>query len=221
MEAFRFPEGLLLSMDTDFDRKKAFRASNKIGSRHLLISIDIDGFDEIVDNLNSQAKNAKFIASLNMPSTEEEYIDRGANWKQIYELTLDDLKKHSVWQFCLDYEGMDDVDEATVRPSLERETVNLEEALYIIKADFILKNGTKYLGYLTPLEKNEKDSIGVIQPTIVTKDGQISFWKVDNEEKEKYYQILGGRENIFPIKYQSSIETTGPEMVGRIMKFYT
>ena len=224
LEVFQFPEGLLLSMETDFDRKKAFRLSNKIGSKHLLVSTDIDGFDEIVDNLNNQAKNAKFIASLNMPDAEEEkegeYIDRGANWKQVDELTLDDLKKHSVWQFCLDYEGVDDVDEATVRPSPERETVNPKEALYVVKANFVLKDGTEYLGYLTPLEKSEKNGIGIIQPTIITKNGQVSFWKVDKEERNRNQQILGKDDDVFPIQYKSHIKTTGQKISGEITKYY-
>lgn len=220
MEVFQFPEGLLLSMDTDFDRKKAFRLSNKIGSKHLLVSTDIDGFDEIVDNLNNQAKNAKFIASLNMPDAEEEYIDRGANWKQVYELNTEDLKKYSIWRFCIDYEDLEDVDEATIRPLHGEETVDPKEGLYIVKTEFILKNGTKHIGYITPLEKNEKNSIGIIQPTIITKNGQISFWKVDKEERNRNQQILGKDEDVFPIQYKSHIRTTGQKISGEITKYY-
>ncbi len=36
--------------------------------------------------------------------------------KQVYELTVDDLDRHPVWEFALDEEGEEGQDEATVRP---------------------------------------------------------------------------------------------------------
>jgi hypothetical protein len=44
--------------------------------------------------------------------------------KQVYELTVEDLRQHPVWEFALDEEGEEGQDEATVRPFVSSGSVD-------------------------------------------------------------------------------------------------
>ena len=41
--------------------------------------------------------------------------------KQVYLLSAEDFKSYPIWEFCLDEEGMEGQDEATVKPSEDLE----------------------------------------------------------------------------------------------------
>jgi hypothetical protein len=138
------------------------------------------------------------------------------NRKQVYELKIDDLEKHDVWEFALDEEGEDGQDEATVRPYRRSGKLNPDKGMFVVKAKFIASNGKKYAGYLTPPAQGNS-SIGTIQPIIILPDGQVSFWKgMFAPSKDKIlesYKMLGVKNpsELFPIKFQSSVPiTTGP-----------
>jgi len=138
------------------------------------------------------------------------------NRKQVYELQVDDLEKHDVWEFALDEEGEPGQDEATVRPYKRSGKLNPDKGMFVVKAQFIIANGKKYTGYVTP-PLHGNSSMGTIQPIIVLPNGQVSFWNgmfvPSKDNILKKYNMLGVQNSneLFPLKFQSSVPiTTGP-----------
>jgi hypothetical protein len=141
------------------------------------------------------------------------------NRKQVYELKIDDLEKHDVWEFALDEEGEDDQNEATVRPYRRSGKLNPDKGMFVVKAEFVASNGKKYTGYVTPPVQGDS-FIGTIQPIIVLPDGQVGFWNgifaLSEDKILKNYKMLGVQNpnELFPVRFQSSVPiTTGPVQV--------
>jgi hypothetical protein len=144
--------------------------------------------------------------------------------KQVYELTPSDIAEHPAWEFALDEEGEDGQDEATVRPHPAKPPIDPGDGMSIVRASFILADGTKLSGYLTPPIQDWRDRIGTIQPTIVTNVGQVPFWfglyAPPDEELVRLLQMLGKRKNeVFPVSFCSEVEIVGGEISGTISGF--
>ncbi|MFB3897408.1 MAG: hypothetical protein ACE14V_14000, partial [bacterium] len=142
--------------------------------------------------------------------------------KQLYHLTLADFEEFPVWEFALDEEGVDGQDETTVRPYNTSE-VDPTAGLFVVKAKFILNDGTICYGYLTP-QVSGFDSIGYIQPIIITASGQINFWhgiiKPKDTEITEYYRKLGkNAAQVFPVKYSSELKVINGPVEGTIDGF--
>ena len=143
--------------------------------------------------------------------------------KPVNELTIDDFNKFPVWEFALDEEGDENQDETTVRPFKPIEDFNPDEGLFIVKAKFTYADGTTDYGYLTPPNKSD-DSLGRLQPVIITNHGQVYFWcgsiKPSKEEIAGYYSLLGKkRKDIFPIVFESTVEIFRKPIKGSISGF--
>ena len=95
--------------------------------------------------------------------------------KQVYDLTVEDLDRHGVWEFALDEEGEEGQDEATVRPYESRGILDPAEGMFIVRARLTLADGTPPRGHLTPPVQGDW-SLGTLQPAAVGAAGQVSFW---------------------------------------------
>jgi len=131
--------------------------------------------------------------------------------KQVYELTQDDLHVFPVWEFCLDEEGEDGQDEATVRPYQMQGPINPSVGMFVVRAAFSLADGSKLNGYLTPGVQGDY-SISTVQPIIITDAGQVGFWcgcaVPDRATVAKSYGALGkqGPTAVFPLRFESQVE---------------
>lgn len=67
----------------------------------------------------------------------------------------------SIWEFALDEEGVLGQDEATVRPRADLERADLDEGLFVIQAEFVAADGTRFDGYVSP---QQEARIGWIRP---------------------------------------------------------
>lgn len=143
--------------------------------------------------------------------------------KQVHELKPADLEQAPVWEFALDEEGEGDQDEATVHPVAATRAVNPSEGLFIVGAVFTLADGTKMSGYLTPGVQGELD-LGTVHPTIVTDEGQISFWRgvaqLGADHLARYYSMLGKKaHDVFPLTFASDVEIIGGPVSGVVPGF--
>ena len=142
--------------------------------------------------------------------------------KQVYDLTLEDLQQHPVWEFALDEEGEKNQDEATVRPCERRGPFDPNEGMVIVKARFTLADGSTMLGYLTPPTRG--NDLGIIQPQIVTLMGQISFWygslEPSRDTLDGNYKLLGRQaDRVFPLQFSSDVEVVGGPVAGVLSGF--
>jgi hypothetical protein len=144
--------------------------------------------------------------------------------KQVYELTSDDLRKFPVWEFCLDEEGKDGQDEATVRPYPAPGLLDPRGGMFIVRAAFTLADGSRASGYLTPPAQNDS-GIGTLQPTIVTDTGQVMFWfgcaVPDRATLVRSYGYLGKECGVavFPLQFESQVDLIGGPVRGSLSGF--
>ncbi|QFZ91813.2 hypothetical protein [Synechococcus elongatus] len=144
--------------------------------------------------------------------------------KQVYELTADDLDQHTVWEFALDEEGEEGQDEATVRPYEGNQPLNPTDGMFIVCAHFLLADGTRMQGYLTPPVQGDS-SLGTLQQTIFKIEGRVSFWfgMLTPEPKQlaEIYACLGklSSQEVFPIQLESDVELTCGSVAGQLPGF--
>ena len=143
--------------------------------------------------------------------------------KQVYQLTLEDLSKSPVWEFALDEEGEEGQDEATVRPYEFSGVLDTSDGMFIVRAFFILADGSRFLGYLTPPVQGD-EGLGTLQPIIVTQQGQVGFWRgvvaPDSARLSHFYGLLGkDASQVFPIRYESEVDLSGGKITGSIPGF--
>lgn len=142
--------------------------------------------------------------------------------KQVYDLTLEDLRVYPVWEFALDEEGLPGQDEETVRPFVYTSPLDPGDGIMVVPASFTLADGTEMSGYLTPTHQGK--DIGYIRPTIITEAGQVGFWfgvgSLGPGKVSQYYSKLRkGPLQVFPLYFRSNVALIGGSVEGTIMGF--
>ncbi|WP_434560923.1 hypothetical protein [Pseudomonas sp. Z4-20] len=134
--------------------------------------------------------------------------------KQIYELTIDDLADFGVWYFPMDESAED---ELTVRPLLDKETCT--DAQIIVRASFVGKNGSSYLGYLYWDGGGE---VEYLKPVILLEDGSfVTFWNGMIEPSWADYSARAQElRSGLPFSYISESLLELPKISGRLEGLY-
>ena len=140
--------------------------------------------------------------------------------KQVYELTLEDLSKFPVWEFKVDEEGQD---ESTVRPYTASGPLDPAERMFVVRTVFTLADGSRMQGYCSPPLRDD-DSIGILQPIIITNRGQVRFWcgtaAPDSKRLTRSYEWLGKNARcVFPMQFESEVELVGNPVRGSVPGF--
>ena len=144
--------------------------------------------------------------------------------KQVYLLTLADLDDYPVWEFALDEEGEEGQVEATVKPHILIPPLDPGQGMFVMRAYFILADGSRMEGYLSPPCQDD-NSLGIIQPTIITLQGQVSFWLgafgPRPEDISEGYTFLNKKASqVFPIQFGSLVPTNRGLVEGTLDGFY-
>ena len=139
--------------------------------------------------------------------------------KQVFQLTIGDLREHPIWQFALDEDGEKGQDEATVRPYDAQGTLDSTKGMFIVRARFTLADGTPHVGYLTP--SADAHDLGTVQPQIVTDNGQVGFWMgVVRQDVASSYSRLGKTAaQTFPVSFESDVPLKMGPFKGSIPAF--
>jgi hypothetical protein len=142
----------------------------------------------------------------------------------LQRVSADDLTKFPVWEFALDDEGEEGQDESTVRPYMLDGQLDPSAGMFVARARFRLADGSQFHGYLTPPVQGD-DSLGTLQPVIVTGEGQVLFWwgsiLPPAAEVSQSYQRLGGtaHSHVFPIQFSSDVPILGGPIEGELPGF--
>jgi hypothetical protein len=143
--------------------------------------------------------------------------------KQVYELTLHDLNTFPIWEFKLDEEPEDSQDESTVQPCVSSGPLDPADRMFVVRAVFILADGSRMKGYLTPPGRGHA-GVGTLQPIIVTDRGQVRIWcgtaAPGPERLARSYELLGkdaGR--VFPLRFESDVELADGPVRGNVPGF--
>lgn len=78
--------------------------------------------------------------------------------KQVGDLRPGELARFPIWEFALDEEGAPGQDEETVRPRPDLTVADPADGLFIARARFIAKDGTRYVGYCRPTPASISDT---------------------------------------------------------------
>ena len=144
--------------------------------------------------------------------------------KQVYGLSMSDFERSSVWEFALDEEGEEGQDEATVRPYRLNGALDPSEGMFVVRARFVLADGTLMQGYLTPPVQGES-SLGTLQPIILTPHGQVSFWcgiiAPEPGDITASYAHLGksSPSQVFPLRFEADVPLVGGALRGEVPGF--
>lgn len=150
----------------------------------------------------------------------EPVVDPGAVRKQLPDLRASDLERFPVWEQALDEEGFPGQDEETVKPRPDLVEVNPSEGSFIVRAEFIARDGSRFDGYAWP----QLDSAFSVQPTLVTENGQVNLWYgsfvPEAQRLDKEYALLGKTRNeLFPIRFRSVVPVRGVRLEGEVPGF--
>lgn len=139
--------------------------------------------------------------------------------KQVYELTLEDIREHAAWEFALDEEGDEGQDEATVRPVTAAGSVDPGAGMFIVRARFTLADGTPLLGYITP--SGDPNDLGTIQPQIITGRGQVGLWMgtIRDDIAPRYERLGKSAAQVFPVSFESDFPIVRGSVKGSIPAF--
>jgi len=144
--------------------------------------------------------------------------------KSIPDLSEADFAEFPVWEFALDEEGEEGQDETTVRPWLQPQPIDPSDGMFVVRAEFVLADGTPMPGYLTPPVQGD-DTLGTLQPVITTPLGQVWFWCGLIAPQPDYFELaynrLGkpGPTRVFPIRFRSAVDLVGGPVSGELPGF--
>lgn len=138
--------------------------------------------------------------------------------KQVYELTVQDFLEYAIWEFCLDEEGVEGQDEATVRPTTKSELTDELPGACVLAARVRFADGSSSAGYLYNCEEND---IGCVQPNLLGDAFQVNFWlgwlrfipNAAERVRLGYLKIGKTKDAVFPISFEST-----PNVKGRALK---
>jgi hypothetical protein len=141
--------------------------------------------------------------------------------KQVHDLRPEDFTTASIWEFALDEEGEPGQDEETVKPRPNLERADPDEGMFVVHAEFVAADGTRFVGYVTP---QKEARIGWVQPTIVTATGQVGFWLGGFPPRpgrlDQAYGILGKTAtDLFPMHYRAVVAHGGVALEGELHGF--
>jgi hypothetical protein len=152
--------------------------------------------------------------------------------KQFMELRATDLEAYPVWVNChtIDYNEpwYDETNEETFRPWTKKIPVDPDEAMFLIKSDFTLVDGTRLQGFITPVADGDKDIIkilDIIQPFIFGPKGEfIQIWfgrsSCSEEKVRGVYSLLEKKPgDVFPIKFEATAGLANGRTSGIIPGF--
>jgi len=143
--------------------------------------------------------------------------------RQVYELTLHDLRTFPVWEFRLDGEGEAGQDESTVRPYTAPCPLDPTDHMFIVRTVFTLTDGSRMQGYCSPPRRGDT-SLSTLQPIIVTDRGQVRFWcgtaVPSSKRMADSYELLGkDARQVFPVQFESRVELVGGPVKGSVPGF--
>ena len=148
---------------------------------------------------------------------------------QDYDLRLDDLLRFPAWEYALDEETVDGQDERTVRPYEVEPPLNPESAYFIVRATYVLADGTTMKGLVKPVELRKQGGLSTalpydLHPTLVTNEWQMHFCygtkKPSTTTQAENYRLLGKQaDEVFPITIQSDIKVADRITEGTVEGF--
>ena len=150
-----------------------------------------------------------------------------AEMKQFGDLSPADFDGHPVWVSCHGTDDgqpwYDETDEETFRPWTGALPVGQADGMFLVRATFELRNGSRYSGFITPAF--DGTDLGVLQPHIFVGERCFSFWGgmfgIPAEERQAFYSALGNAPDaVFPLRFDAGSGLATGALAGQLKGFY-
>jgi PilZ domain len=132
--------------------------------------------------------------------------------QRLVDLTIEDLSTTPVWR----YEGGSGA-EAVVVPTGRSSLSGEDDEVCLAATEFILCDSSRHLGFCFPVDDSGLD---YLQPVILTRAGQVSFWfdgPIAQEVLAAQWNALGKRaEEVFPVQFRCLVPVAGRTVTGVI-----
>jgi hypothetical protein len=132
--------------------------------------------------------------------------------QRLVDLTIEDLSTTPVWR----YEGGSGA-EAVVVPTGRSSLSGEDDEVCLAATEFTLYDSSRYLGFCFPVDDSGLD---YLQPVILTRAGQVTFWfdgPIAQEVLAAQWNALGKREEeIFPVQFRCLVPVAGRTVTGVI-----
>ena len=132
--------------------------------------------------------------------------------QRLVDLTIEDLSTTPVWR----YEGGSGA-EAVVVPTGRSSLSGEDDEVCLAATEFTLCDSSRYLGFCFPVDDSGLD---YLQPVILTRAGQVSFWfdgPIAQEVLAAQWNALGKRpEEVFPVQFRCLVPVAGRTVTGVI-----
>ena len=132
--------------------------------------------------------------------------------KKLRDLAPADLQRCPVWR----YEGETD-EVAVLHATSKRELTDPSDQIYIAETQFVLANGAQHIGFCTPADDDE---VQTLQPVIVTPEGHVYFWFDEPPTREfllaQWNRLGAPRDEVFPVHFRCVVPVNGKYVTGVI-----
>jgi hypothetical protein len=132
--------------------------------------------------------------------------------QRLVDLTIEDLSTTPVWR----YEGGSGA-EAVVVPTGRTSLSGEDDEVCLAATEFTLCDSSRHLGFCFPVDDSGLD---YLQPVILTRGGQVSFWfdgPIAQEVLAAQWNALGKRvEEVFPVQFRCLVPVAGQTVTGVI-----
>jgi len=137
--------------------------------------------------------------------------------KPLDELTLEDLERCPVWEVALQEDERGGNPRLTITPRPDLTVVDPRCGTFIVKTEFIAKNGRVLYGYCSP---NEDYDLGCIQPTVLAERRAARFRRgVRPRTVAPRRTRSRGRKTRQAIRFRALVAARGARLEGIIPKF--
>ena len=119
----------------------------------------------------------------------------------------------------MDEEDVEGQDEATVKPSLDREVPGYSPGSYVVAADIHFADGTKASAYVYSAKP---DDLGCLQPTVLLRGGQVNFWLgvlLEQDLSGNYALMEKTEDQVFPLSVNTRANINGAPLTATIDSF--
>ncbi len=134
--------------------------------------------------------------------------------KQLTDLTTSDLLENKVWEYWMSEKT------EYVKASDKTDISEDSNVTYIVVTDFIFNNKTKHIGFCSPQASGKLDQI---QPVILTKKGQVEFYKdtewTENEKNKALLKLGYDLNDVFPVAYKTRVKSDLKFYDGTLVDF--
>jgi len=153
-------------------------------------------------------------------------VDPYEGRRQVYDLTVAELRAHPAWWFPGADGHLTGPDQATALPvevDARAGALEFPEGRYLLHAVFTLADGTRVDGHVT-YDPQDGDTLAEREPALCTAGGQVPLWygvltPSERDMRVAFESLERTREQVFPLTWRTLLHPTSGPLTGSLSGF--